>query len=64
RLRCIGHVINLVVKAFLYGYEFMEESESDSEDSEKVATSWRKRGPYGKLRNVITYICWTPQRRE
>ena len=25
--------------------------------------NWRVRGPYGRLRNIITYICWTPQRR-
>ena len=25
---------------------------------------WRKRGPYGRLRNIITYICWIPQRRD
>ena len=25
---------------------------------------WRQRGPYGRLRNIITYICWTPQRRQ
>ena len=36
----------------------------------KVATPkeslqvWRRRGLYGKLCNVITYICWTPQRSE
>ena len=25
---------------------------------------WRQHGPYGRLRNIITYICWTPQRRD
>ena len=56
RLRCIGHVINLVVKAFLYGYEVEEDALLEASSS-----IWRKRGPYGKLRNVITYICWSPQ---
>ena len=70
RLRCIGHVINLVVKAFLYGAssgEVQIDIDSDTsidEDSTTQIAFWRKRGPYGRLRNVITYICWTPQRRE
>jgi len=59
RLRYIGHVINLVVKAFLYGYEVEKDALLEASSS-----IWRKRGPYGKLRNVITYICWSPQRRE
>jgi hypothetical protein len=25
---------------------------------------WRKRGPIGKLHNIVTYIRTTPQRRE
>jgi len=65
RLRCVGHVINLVVKAFLYGQEFVSTNDvaNDEEDLDLYA-QWRKRGPYGRLRNIITYICWTPQRRE
>jgi len=60
RLRCIGHVINLVVKAFLYGHAFVEQTGVESEEDallEASLSTWRKRGPYGKLRNVIAYIC-------
>ena len=67
RLRCLGHMINLVVKVFLYGSDV--EADTNIADDESGATQaqmiqWRKRGPYGRLRNIITYICWTPQRRE
>ena len=61
RLRFIDHIINLVVKAFLYGenLEIIGRCEKDGGDD---LWNWRVRGPYGRLRNIITYICWTPQR--
>ena len=61
RLRCIGHVINLVVKAFLYGQDFIN---SNSQSSKDPFNQWQQQGPYGKLQYIITYICWTPQRQE
>jgi len=35
RLRCIGHVINLVVKAFLYGQDFMDTND-DTNSTENL----------------------------
>lgn len=69
RLRCLGHVINLAAKAFLYGKEF-EEFEKQNQDIRENSDLlrelqlWRKRGPVGKLHNVIIFICRSPQRRE
>lgn len=80
RLRCFGHIINLVVKAFSYGKDPIADNSINPDtmlkdldidnailrgmsDVEQVLY-WRKRGPYGRLRNIITYICWTPQRRQ
>jgi hypothetical protein len=68
-LRCLGHVINLAAKAFLYGHEtdaFEKNIESFREQSDllKELKLWRKRGPLGKLHNIIIFICRTPQRRE
>jgi len=65
RLRCLGHVINLAVKAFLFGTEydaFEQDIESTREKSEllKELNLWRKRGPVGRLHNIITYICRSP----
>jgi hypothetical protein len=64
-------VINLSAKAFLYGEEY------DAFEQEVIAASkaeenqllmelraWRKRGPVGKLHNIVVFICRTPQRRE
>jgi hypothetical protein len=69
RLRCLGHVINLSAKAFLYGKEydaFEKDIENVKEHSEllKELNIWRKRGPVGKLHNVVTFICRSPQRRD
>ena len=69
RLRCLGHVINLAAKAFLYGKEFdafEKNIDTVKEHSEilKELQLWRKRGPVGKLHNIIIFICRSPQRRE
>lgn len=73
RLRCFGHVINLVVKSFLWGTDvnaFQQELDKDHEpdtgqDQElQDVIEWRKRGPMGKLHNICVWICRTPQRRD
>lgn len=67
RLRCLGHVINLAAKAFIFG---KDENAFDEQldlpvfkDMVKDLTMWRKMGPVGKLHNIIKFICRTPQRR-
>jgi hypothetical protein len=71
-LKCFGHILNLVVKAFLYGKaDDLDGWELDADiwlnadipAKEGSLEFWRKRGLFGRLRNIITYICWTPQRR-
>ncbi len=69
RLCCLGHVINLGAKAFLFGKNpdaFEREISTAREYDEEVKEreSWRKKGPIGKLHNVVVYIRRTPQRRE
>ena len=71
RLRCFGHVINLVVKSFLWGldveaFECEVSGYEDSGSSEAIEEilAWRKRGPVGKPHNICVWICWTPQRRD
>jgi hypothetical protein len=59
RLRCIGHIINLVVKALLFG----KDTFALEMDTVEFAT-WRKIGAIGKLHNIIRYIRASPQRRE
>ena len=59
RLRCFGHMINLVVKAFLLGTNsaaFEAEINSHQEMQQEAAEleAWRRQGPLGKLHNIVT----------
>ena len=74
RSRCLGHIINLAVKAFLFGrdvtafeqaVEVDEESEHPNSERMKAAQlEWRKKGAVGKFHNVALFIRSSPQRRE
>jgi hypothetical protein len=59
QVRCIGHIINLVVKAFLFGKNHQVfEDETPAVQALEVATHrlWQKTGPVGKLHNLVTWI--------
>ena len=67
RLRYIGHIINLIAKAFI----FSNKSESfkanvaiteSTNDLEIVMKLWRKQGVIGKLHNLIRFIRASTQR--
>ena len=67
RLRCFGHIVNLVVKALLFGKncEIFEKDVNfayERQDESKQLIEWRKRGPVKKLHNIVTRIRTTPQR--
>lgn len=69
RLRCWGHVLNLVARSFLFGCDAdafeLEDATNVALDREHERLSaWRKRGPVGKLQNITTFIRASPQRRE
>ncbi|KFA51448.1 hypothetical protein S40293_10230, partial [Stachybotrys chartarum IBT 40293] len=59
RGRCFGHVINLVVKAILFGKD-ADAFESRLRHGDVLATAehefWRKKGPVGKLHNLVVAI--------
>jgi hypothetical protein len=68
RLRCFGHIINLVAQAFIFGAE-SEIFEQTLDLYEKDVTDsnvklWELRGPVGKLHYIVVYIRRTPQRRQ
>jgi hypothetical protein len=68
-IRCHGHIINLVVKAFLWweepeAFELEAESLRTQQDEEAELLLWRRRGPIGKLHNIIVWIGRSPQRRD
>lgn len=63
RLRCFGHIINLVVKALLFGTRssnFQKDLQEASDlESFKI---WRQQGSIGHLHNIVTYISRSEQR--
>jgi hypothetical protein len=65
RLRCIGHILNLVAQSLLLGEGVsIFQKELASASSENVFKVWHKKGPIGKLHNLIIYINWNDSRRE
>jgi hypothetical protein len=74
RSRCLGHIINLAAKAFLFGkdtaaFEASVDSLEDNDDldSNEMKTAqeaWRKKGAIGKFHNIVVFIRSSPQRRE
>jgi hypothetical protein len=69
RLRCYGHIINLVAKSFLFGdsadaFEFEQDVNRSLGRELQELENWRRKGPVGKLHNVVIFIRRSPQRRE
>jgi hypothetical protein len=69
RLRCLSHIVNLVVKVFLWGddpetFEHEVNSICNRGDEEAELDLWRKRGPLGKFHNIIVWIGQSLQRQD
>uniref|UniRef100_A0A8H7K3R1 AC transposase n=1 Tax=Bionectria ochroleuca TaxID=29856 RepID=A0A8H7K3R1_BIOOC len=69
RMRCFGHILNLVAQAFLYGddaasFELQSEAYGMLERFEEDLEHWRAKGPVGKLHNIVKFIRASPQRTE
>jgi hypothetical protein len=69
RIRCLGHIINLAARAFMYGANFDLFERQDAAnvllgDREADLQHWRRRGPIGKLHNICKLIRASPQRLE
>ncbi|OBS16274.1 hypothetical protein FPOA_13066 [Fusarium poae] len=66
RLRCCGHIINLVARSILFGTDvdaFEEDCQADKEIQDEVQL-WRSKGPVGKLHNIIHWVQRSGQRIE
>ncbi len=65
-LPCIGHIISLIAKAFLFGnksetFEADVAVADDIRDFEGAMRLWRKQGAIGKLHNLVRFIRASPQ---
>jgi hypothetical protein len=76
RGRCFGHTLNLSAKALLFGHNveaFEEQLSGEAALSEADHSLWRRKGPVGKLHNLVvdvrrsdqlTYLLRSIQRSE
>jgi hypothetical protein len=67
RLRCNGHIINLTAQAFLF--HLVDEALANHNNTNNLVSPteaemelWRKKGPLGKLHNIVVYIQRSTQR--
>ncbi|KAM3538625.1 hypothetical protein ARSEF1564_008455 [Beauveria bassiana] len=65
RHRCVGHMLNLIVKAHLFGkgVSKLEQQLRGASDEERFEI-WRKQSFVGKLHNFCVWINRSDQRRE
>ncbi|KAJ4177532.1 hypothetical protein NW767_015096, partial [Fusarium falciforme] len=69
RMRCFGHILNLVAQAFFYGddaasFELQSEAYGMLERAKEDLEHWRAKGPVEKLHNIVRFIRASPQRTE
>ena len=60
-LRCFGHILNLVIKAFLFStdadaFEAHVFTAYTLQVKSDELAAWRKQGSVGKLYNIVQYI--------
>ncbi|KAJ3453198.1 hypothetical protein MRS44_018853 [Fusarium solani] len=64
RLRCCGHIINLVARSILFGTDadaFEEDCQANKELQDEMRL-WRAKGPVGKLHNIVHWVQRSGQR--
>jgi hypothetical protein len=65
RIRCAGHIINLVVKATIYGKGVSKFEEQLAAAAPKDQFElWRKKGLVGRLHNFVNAVLSSHKRRE
>lgn len=66
RLRCAGHILNLVAREILFGKDpdALQGKIQQAKEELKELELWRKKGPIGKLHNIVMYITCTGQRQQ
>jgi hypothetical protein len=66
RLRCAGHIINLMARQILFGEDLdaFELEINVAKDELEDLQLWRKKGPIGKLYNIVKYIKDLDQQRK
>jgi hypothetical protein len=66
RLRCAGHIINLIARQVLFGedYEMFERDIALINDLKEEVELWRKKGPVGMIHSIVEWIRNSPGRLQ
>ncbi len=65
RLRCIGHILNLIAEAYLYGQDVKSFDKNFKEAGPGERRKlWRRRGELGKLHNLVTHVMASGKRTD
>jgi len=65
RLRYMGHVLNLIAEAYLYGQDASDFEDQFKEQGLKGRRKmWRDRGELGKLHNLVAHVMASGKRSE
>ena len=65
RLRCIGHVLNLIAEAYLFGQDASDfEAKFKEQGLQGRRKMWRDRGELGKLHNLVAHVMASGKRTE
>jgi hypothetical protein len=66
RLRCAGHILNLIARSLLFGFNedvFATEDEVPGDLKARLKL-WRKHGPVGKAHNLVLWVYGSAQRKN
>jgi hypothetical protein len=57
RLHCMGHILNLITEAYLYGQDASDfEKQFKEQGLSGRRRMWRDRGELGKLHNLVAHV--------
>jgi hypothetical protein len=65
RLRYMGHVLNLIAKAYLFGQDATTfDNEFKVAGAPERRQLWRQRGELGKLHNLVAHVIVSGKRTD
>jgi hypothetical protein len=65
RLRCMGHILNLIAESYIFGQDVstFEENYKKASPGERRKL-WRQRGELGKLHNLVAHVTASGKRTD
>jgi hypothetical protein len=65
RLRCMGHILNLIAEQYLFGQDAASfERDFQAAGNPRRRQLWRQRGELGKLHNLVAHVMASGKRTD